>query len=56
MVVAEGSFRVRPKGVSELLEIPFTHVWRFRDGKAVSMRAYIDAAQLYRRAELRRAA
>ena len=56
VVVAEGSFRVRPKGVSELLEIPFTHVWRLRDGKAVNMRAYVDVAQIYRRAELRRAA
>jgi uncharacterized protein len=56
VVVAEGSFRLRPKGVSELLEVPFTHVWQFRDGRAVGMRAFIDVAQLYHREELRRAA
>jgi uncharacterized protein len=55
-VVAEGSFRVRPKGVSETLEVPFTHVWRIRDGKAVSMRNYIDVAQLHQRVGERRAA
>ena len=55
-VVAEGSFRLRPKGVDELLEVPFTHIWRFHDGKVVSMHAYLDVAQLYERRELRRAA
>jgi len=47
---------MRPKGVSQTLDVPFAHVWRLRDGKCVSMRNYIDVAELYERQELRRAA
>jgi ketosteroid isomerase-like protein len=45
-VVAEGRFRVVPKGGTEWIDIPFAHVWRFRNGKAVSMHNYIDVKQL----------
>ena len=55
-VVVVGSFKVRPKGVSPTLDVPFAHVWQLRDGKCVSMRNYIDVAELYERQELGRAA
>jgi|SRR5664279_1395955 ketosteroid isomerase-like protein len=55
-VVVVGSFKLRPKGVLETLDVPFAHVWRLRDGKAVSMRNYVDVSELYERQELRRAA
>jgi len=55
-VISTGSFKVRPKGVSETLDVPFAHVWRFRDGKAVSMRNYVDVGELYQKQTLRRAA
>src|SRR5450830_1241750 len=55
-VVVVGSFKVRPKSVSQTLDVPFAHVWQLRDGKCVSMRNYIDVAELYERQELRRAA
>jgi ketosteroid isomerase-like protein len=55
-VVIVGSFKLRPKGVSQTLDVPFAHVWQLRDGKCVSMRNYIDVAELYERQELRRAA
>jgi uncharacterized protein len=55
-VVAEGSFKVSPKGSGRTLDVPFAHVWRFRDGKAVSMRNYIDVKQLYELQAQRKAA
>jgi hypothetical protein len=55
-VIVIGSFRLRPKSVNQTLDVPFAHVWRLRDGKAVSMRSYVDVAELYGRQELRRAA
>jgi len=54
-VVVVGSFKVRPKGVSETFDVPFAHVWRLRDGKCLSMRNYVDVSELYEREELRRA-
>lgn len=45
-VVAEGRFRAVPKGGTEWVDIPFAHVWHFRNGKAVSHRNYIDVTQL----------
>jgi ketosteroid isomerase-like protein len=55
-VVVVGSFKLRPKGVLQTLDVPFAHVWRLRNGKAVSMRNYVDVGELYERKELRRAA
>jgi uncharacterized protein len=55
-VVVVGSFKLRPKGVSETLDVPFAHVWRLLDGKAVSMRNYVDVGELYERQTLLRAA
>ena len=55
-VIVVGSFKLRPKGVSQTLDVPFAHVWRLRNGKAVSMRSYVDVGELYERQELRRAA
>jgi ketosteroid isomerase-like protein len=55
-VIVVGSFKLRPKGVSQTLDVPFAHVWRLRNGKAVSMRNYVDVGELYERQALRRAA
>jgi uncharacterized protein len=55
-VVVVGSFKLRPKGVLQILDVPFAHVWRLRNGRAVSMRNYVDVGELYERQELRRAA
>ena len=56
-VVVTGLFRVSPKGSGRTAEVPFAHVWRLRDGKAVSHRAYTDVREIYAlSSELRRAA
>jgi ketosteroid isomerase-like protein len=55
-VIVVGSIKLRAKGVSETLDVPFTHVWQLRDGKALRHRGYVNIAQLYERRELRRAA
>ena len=55
-VIVVGSFKARPTGVAQTLDVPFAHVWRLRNGKAVSMRNYVDVGELYERKELRRAA
>jgi uncharacterized protein len=56
-VVVTGVFRVSPKGSGRTAEVPFAHVWRLRDGKAVSHRGYTDVREIYAlSSELRRAA
>lgn len=55
-VIVVGSFKLRPKGVLETLDVPFAHVWSLRGGKAVSMRNYVDVGELYERQSLRRVA
>ena len=56
-VVVTGVFRVSPKGSGRTAEVPFAHVWRLRDGKAVSHRGYTDVREIYAQSsELRRAA
>ena len=32
-LVVGGSYRVRVRGTSETLELPFSHVWSFAEGK-----------------------
>jgi ketosteroid isomerase-like protein len=55
--VVTGSFRVTPKGSGRTAEVPFAHVWRLRDGKAVSHHAYTDVREIYAlSSELKRAA
>jgi len=46
-VVVTGSFRVSPKGSGRTAEVPFAHVWRLSDGRAVSHRAYTDVREIY---------
>ena len=56
-VVVTGVFRVSPKGSGRTAEVPFAHVWRLRDGKAVSHRGYTDVRGIYAlSSELKRAA
>ena len=56
-VVVTGLFRVSPKGSGRTAEVPFAHVWRLPDGKAVSHRAYADVREIYALSRgLRRAA
>jgi ketosteroid isomerase-like protein len=49
------SVKLRLKGVSQTLDVPFVHVWQLRDGKCVSMRNDVDVVELYGRQEMRRA-
>ena len=39
-VVASMRFRGRMKGSTQAVELAETHVWRFRDGRAVEIREY----------------
>lgn len=55
-VVAEGAFKAQPKGGGTWITVPFAHVWRIRDGKAVSLHAYMDVKELRELTELRKAA
>jgi ketosteroid isomerase-like protein len=55
-VIAEGAFKVQPKGGGTWLTVPFAHVWKFRDGRAVSLHAYTDVKELRELQELRKAA
>jgi ketosteroid isomerase-like protein len=55
-VIAEGAFKVQPKGGGTWLTVPFAHIWRFRNGKAISLRAYLDVKELRELSQLRKAA
>jgi ketosteroid isomerase-like protein len=55
-VVAEGAFKAQPKGGGRWITVPFAHVWRFRDGKVVSLHGYMDVKELAELTELRKAA
>jgi uncharacterized protein len=43
-VVVLGRYRGRAKVTGKLLDVPFAHVWTFRDGKAVRFRQFLDTA------------
>jgi ketosteroid isomerase-like protein len=56
-VVVTGVFRVSPKGSGRTAEVPFAHVWRLSNGKAVSHHGYVDVREIYALSrELKRAA
>lgn len=55
-VIAEGTFHLQPKGLGRSIDVPFVHTWTLRDGKPTSQRNYIDAKELVRLGEARRAA
>lgn len=41
-VVVLGRYTGRAKGTGKPLDVPFVHVWSFRDGKAVRFRQFLD--------------
>ena len=43
-VVVLGRYRGRAKGTGKPLDVPYAHVWTFRDGKAVRFRQFLDTA------------
>jgi uncharacterized protein len=43
-VVVLGRYRGRAKGTGKQLDVPFAHVWTFRDGKAIRFRQFLDTA------------
>ena len=44
-LIVLGTWRARARVTGILVEVPFAHVLRFRDGKLVYFRNYIDSAQ-----------
>ena len=43
-VVVLGRYRGVAKGTRKRLDVPFVHVWTFRDGLAVRFRQFLDTA------------
>lgn len=43
-VVVLGRYRGRAKGTGKPLDVPFVHVWTYRDGKATRFRQFLDTA------------
>ena len=43
-VVVLGRYTGRAKETGKPLDVPFAHVWSFRDGKAVLFRQFLDTA------------
>jgi uncharacterized protein len=43
-VVVLGRYRGRAKGTGKRLDVPFVHVWTWRDGTAVRFRQFLDTA------------
>lgn len=43
-VVVLGRYRGRAKGTGKPLDVPFVHVWSFRDGRAWRFRQFLDTA------------
>jgi uncharacterized protein len=41
-VVVLGRYTARAKGTGAPLDVPFAHVWRFRDGRAVRFHQFTD--------------
>ena len=41
-VVVLGRYTARAKATGNPLDVPFCHVWRFRDGKAVRFHQFVD--------------
>ena len=41
-VVVLGRYTARAKETGRPLDVPFAHVWRFRDGKAVRFHQFVD--------------
>jgi ketosteroid isomerase-like protein len=43
-VVVLGRYRGVARGTGRRLDVPFVHVWTFRDGRAVRFRQFLDTA------------
>lgn len=43
-VVVLGRYRGRAKGTGRALDVPFVHVWTYRDGRATHFRQFLDTA------------
>jgi ketosteroid isomerase-like protein len=43
-VIVLGRYRGRAKGTGKRLDVPFVHVWSFRDGSAWRFRQFLDTA------------
>ena len=43
-VVVLGRYRGRAKGTGKELDVPYVHVWSFRDGRAWRFRQFLDTA------------
>jgi len=43
-VVVIGRYWGRAKGTGKALDVPFVHVWTWRDGRAVRFRQFLDTA------------
>ena len=43
-VLVLGRYRARAKRTGKRLDVPFLHVWSFRDGKATRFRQFLDTA------------
>ncbi len=41
-VVVLGTYRGRGAATEEVLDMPFIHIWRFRDGKVAGIRTSVD--------------
>jgi uncharacterized protein len=41
-IVVLGRYTARAKGTGRPLDVPFAHVWRFRDGRAVRFHQFTD--------------
>jgi hypothetical protein len=47
-LVVGGDFRLRVRGTSEALELPFGHVWSFAGGRVQSVHSVLDGFELRR--------
>ena len=43
-VLVLGRYRARAKETGRVLDVPYAHLWTFRDGKAVRFRQFLDTA------------
>ena len=43
-VVVIGRYRGRAKRTGKRLDVPFVHVWTYRDGRAIRFRQFLDTA------------
>lgn len=43
-VVVIGRYRARAKRTAKPLDVPFVHVWTYRDGRATRFRQFLDTA------------